>query len=96
MYLERAGRRPSTSEVATAQRCASGNYGSVDAEKGKAAMFEDDDDARIEAAMLARGDRRWAAEAFRSIAVDESVGEDVRLEAARELAELSEQSAGLP
>ena len=60
-------------------------------------MFEDDDEARIEAARnLSGGDRRWAAEAFRSIAVDESVGEDVRLEAARELAGLSERSAGVP
>jgi hypothetical protein len=77
--------------VATAQRCVSGTFcGSVVAEKGKAAMFEDDDDARIEAARkLAPGDRRWAAEAFRGIAVDEGVGEDVRLEAARGLAELS-------
>jgi len=39
--------------------------------------------------MLAHGDRRWAVEAFRSIAVDGSVGEDVRLEAARGLAEVS-------
>ena len=39
--------------------------------------------------MLTRGDRRWAVEAFRSIAVDDSVGEDVRLEAARGLAGVS-------
>jgi hypothetical protein len=59
-------------------------------------MFEDDDDARIEAARnLATGDRRWAAEAFRGIAVDQGVGEDVRLEAARGLAGLSERSASL-
>ena len=34
------------------------------------------EDVRLEAAMLARGDRRSAAEAFRSIAIDEGVGED--------------------
>src|ERR1700727_2381016 len=78
----------------------------VVAEKGKAAMFEDDEAARVELArvlaeggnredgrreapMPARGDRRSAAEAFRSVAIDEGVGEDVRLEAARGLAEIS-------
>ena len=60
-------------------------------------MFEDDDEARLEAARrLSRGDRRWAAEAFRAIAVDDGVGDDVRLEAARGLATLSERSAGVP
>jgi hypothetical protein len=54
-------------------------------------MFEDDDDARVELArVLAEGgNRAAAAEAFRSIAIDEGVGEDVRLEAARGLAEIS-------
>ncbi len=45
--------------------------------------------------MLARGDRRAAAEAFRSIAADDGVGEDVRLEAARGLAEIGNRSAGV-
>jgi hypothetical protein len=95
MYLEMAGR----AQVARGQagrsrkRCASGDSsrGGV-AEKGMAAMFEDDDDARVESArMLAEGGSQpAAAEAFRSIAVDEGVGEDVRLEAARGLAELDE------
>ena len=63
----------------------------VVAEKGKAAMFEDDEDARVELArVLAEGgNRAAAAEAFSSIAIDEGVGEDVRLEAARGLAEIS-------
>jgi hypothetical protein len=38
--------------------------------------------------MLARGDSRWAGEAFRAITVDDGVDDTVRLEAARELAEL--------
>ena len=67
----------------------------VVAEKGKAAMFEDDEDARVELArVLAEGgNRAAAAEAFRSIAIDEGVGEDVRLEAARGLAEIDERTA---
>jgi hypothetical protein len=97
-------------------------FSSVVAEKGEATMFEDDDDrleaarglaevdepsaakaccsiavddsvddtVRLEAAMLASGDRRWAMEAFRSIAVDDSVEEAVRHEAARGLAETGE------
>jgi hypothetical protein len=38
--------------------------------------------------MLAAGDRRWAAAAFGAIAVDGGVDDDVRLEAARGLAEI--------
>jgi uncharacterized small protein (DUF1192 family) len=46
-------------------------------------MFEDDDEARLEAARkLTRGDERSAAEACCRIAVDGGVGDDVRLEAA--------------
>jgi hypothetical protein len=44
---------------------------------------------KLDAALFEHGDRPTAAEAFRSIAVDEGVGEDVRLEAARGLAEIS-------
>jgi HEAT repeat protein len=45
---------------------------------------------RLEAARgLAEVDERSAVEAYRSIAVDGSVGEDVRSEAARGLAEVS-------
>jgi hypothetical protein len=67
----------------------------VVAEKGRAAMFEDDEDARVELArVLAEGgNRAAAAEAFGSIATDEGVGEDVRLEAARGLAEIDERTA---
>jgi len=36
------------------------------------------------------------AEAFGSIAADEGVGDDIRLESARGLARLSERSAGVP
>ena len=62
----------------------------VIAEKGKAAMFEDDDDRLESARTLAEGGSRSAgAEAYRSIAVDSGVDEDVRLEAARGLAEVS-------
>ena len=62
--------------------------------KGKAAMFEDDDDRLESARMLAEsGSGAAGAEAYRSIAVDSSVGEDVRLEAARGLAEVDERSA---
>ncbi|MGO9163562.1 MAG: hypothetical protein ACLP7J_23225 [Streptosporangiaceae bacterium] len=47
-------------------------------------MFEDDDEARLEAAReLAEVDERSAAEACCRIAADEGVGDDVRLEAAR-------------
>jgi hypothetical protein len=64
------------------------------AEKGKAAMFEDDDDRLESARMLAEGGSRSAgAEAYRSIAVDSGVGEDVRLEAARGLAEVDGRAA---
>ena len=64
------------------------------AEKGKAAMFEDDDDRLESARMLAEGGSRSAgAEAYRSIAVDSGVGEDVRLEAARGLAEVDDRAA---
>ena len=52
-------------------------------------MFDEDD--RLESArMLAEGgSQAAAAEAYRRIAVDSSVSEDVRLEAARGLAEVS-------
>jgi HEAT repeat protein len=65
----------------------------VAAEEGKAAMFDEDD--RLESArMLAEsGSRAAGAEAYRSIAIDSSVGEDVRLEAARGLAEVDERAA---
>jgi HEAT repeat protein len=66
----------------------------VAAEKGKAVMFEDDDDRLESARMLAEsGSRAAGVQAYRSIAVDGSVGEDVRLEAARGLAEVDERSA---
>ena len=53
-------------------------------------MFEDDDDRLESARMLAEGGSRSAgAEAYRSIAVDSGVSDDVRLEAARGLAEVS-------
>ena len=66
----------------------------VIAEKGKAAMFEDDDDRLESARTLAEGGSRSAgAEAYRSIAVDSGVDEDVRLEAARGLAEVDERAA---
>jgi hypothetical protein len=66
----------------------------VAAEEGKATMFEDDDDRLESARMLAEsGSRAAGAEAYRSIAVDSSVAEDVRLEAARGLAEVDERSA---
>ena len=46
-------------------------------------MFEDDDDARLEAARgLTEIDARSAAEACCRIAADDGVGDDVRLEAA--------------
>jgi hypothetical protein len=62
--------------------------------KGKAVMLEDEDDRLESARMLAEGgSQSAAAEAYRSIAVDGSVGEDVRLEAARGLAEVDERSA---
>ena len=51
-------------------------------------MVEGEDDRLKSARMLAEGGSRTAVEAFRSIAVDDSVGEDVRLEAARGLAEV--------
>jgi hypothetical protein len=58
-------------------------------------MFEDDDDARLEAARgLAEDGRQSAVEAFRAIAVDDGVDDSVRLEAARGLAEVDERSAG--
>ena len=49
------------------------------------------DDDRLESARMQAegGGRSAAAEAYLSIAVDSSVGEDVRLEAARGLAEVS-------
>ena len=43
---------------------------------------------RLEAARLAGGDSRWAAAAFRAIAADEGVDDDVREEAALGLAEI--------
>jgi hypothetical protein len=64
------------------------------AENGQAAMFEDDDDRLESARMLAEEGRQAAAvAAYGSIAIDERVGEDVRLEAARGLAEIDERSA---
>jgi hypothetical protein len=66
----------------------------VAAEEGKAAMSEDDDDRLESARMLAEsGSGAAGVEAYRSIAVDSSVGADVRLEAARGLAEVDERSA---
>ena len=50
---------------------------------------------RLEAAMLARGDGRWAVQAFRAIAADDGIDDRVRLAAARELARLSERPAGV-
>jgi hypothetical protein len=66
----------------------------VAAEKGKAAMFEDDD-VRIEMArsLAEGGNGLEAAEAFRAIAVDGGVDDTVRLEAARGLAEMDERAA---
>ena len=52
-------------------------------------MVEGEDDRLESARMLAESGSRAAGEAFRSIAVDDSVGEDVRLEAARGLAGVS-------
>ena len=43
---------------------------------------------RLEAARLAEGDSRWALAAFRGIAADEGVDDDVREEAALALAEI--------
>jgi HEAT repeat protein len=56
-------------------------------------MFGDDD--RLESARMQAegGARSAAAEAYLSIAADTSVGEDVRLEAARGLAEVDERAA---
>jgi len=46
-------------------------------------MFEDDDEARIEAARaLAEDGRQSAVHAFRAIAIDDGVDDAVRLEAA--------------
>jgi hypothetical protein len=47
-----------------------------------------DDTVRLEAAMLAQGDSRWAVAAFRAIAVDGGVDDTVRQEATRGLAEI--------
>ncbi len=62
----------------------------MSAEKGKAAMFEDDDEARAEMArsLAEGGDSQAAAEAFRAIAADGGVDDAVRQEAARGLAEI--------
>ena len=58
--------------------------------KGRAAMFEDDDDRLESARMLAEsGSGAAGAEAYRSIAADSRVSADVRSEAARGLAEVS-------
>ena len=56
--------------------------------KGKAAMFDDDGD-RVESArrLAEEGDGRAVA-AFRAIAADEGVDDDVREEAAQALAEI--------
>ena len=61
-------------------------------------MVEGEDDRLESARMLAESGSRAAGEAYRSIAVDDSVGEDVRLEAARGLAEVDGVfgSGGLP
>jgi hypothetical protein len=96
MYLEMAVRcpdRPRTGEGRRRSAALAETFSSVVAEKGEATMFEDDDD-RLEAARgLAEVDEPSAAEAFRSIAVDDSVDDTVRLEAARGLAEVDEPSA---
>jgi hypothetical protein len=48
-----------------------------------------DNDDRVEnARMLAEGDTQWATAAFRAIAADEGVDDDVREEAALALAEI--------
>jgi hypothetical protein len=66
------------------KRCQSENSAvAVGRGKGKAVMFEDDDDVRIEMARsLAEEGDSQAAEAFRAIAVDGGVDDTVRLEAA--------------
>src|SRR6266702_4687145 len=91
-----APRSSGTGRGATVRRCQSENPAlAVATEKGKAAMFEDDDDARIEMArsMAEGGDSQAAAETFRAIAVDGGVDDTVRLEAARGLAEIDERAA---
>jgi hypothetical protein len=88
--------RPAPGEAVTGalRRSAETPAATIVAEKGKAAMFEDEDDRLESARMLAESVSQAAgAEAYRSIAVDSSVGEDVRLEAARGLAEVDERSA---
>jgi hypothetical protein len=51
-------------------------------------MFDDDGDRVESARRLAEDDSRWAAAAFRAIAADEGVDDDVREEAAQALAEI--------
>ena len=56
-------------------------------------MLDDEDRAEMARRLAEGGDSRAAAEAFRAIAVDAGVDDDVRLEAARGLAEIDEQAA---
>lgn len=65
------------------------------AEKADTAMHEDEDDEdRIDAAeQLARLDPRAAADAFRTIACDESVDDGLRMEAAERLPRLDRRAA---
>jgi hypothetical protein len=104
MYLDIAGRRLGHLGPGEAQRCGAANakirpwrrrQRAAATEKGKLAMFEDDDDARAEMArsLAESGDSQAAAEAFRAIAVDGGVDDTVRLEAARGLAEIDERAA---
>jgi HEAT repeat protein len=68
---------------------------SGDDRERRVAMFEDDDDARVEMArsLAESGASQAAAEAFRAIAVDDGVDDTVRLEAARGLVEIDERAA---
>ena len=98
MYLEIAG-HPGPSGPGEGQRRSAASSGRScrgdGCGEGKAAMFEDDDEARAEMArsLAEGGDSRAAAKAFRSIVADSSVDDTVRLEAARGLAETGERAA---
>lgn len=59
-------------------------------------MCQDDAEERIAAAKrLARVNRQAAAEALRSIATDQGIGDDIRIEAATQLPGLDNRSAGV-
>src|SRR5262245_58485778 len=64
------------------------------AEKAGTAMYEDDDDHRIEAAKhLATFNPQVAAAAFQAIACDDGVDDDHRMDAAGELARIDRRAA---